>query len=387
MSIYRSILEEDLDLGGVLDNNNSVEIQQIEDIVGDQDANACEQDCAQAAEFGPSDGVDDIMDESFIAIAEAQMNMNKIMQAIAIYEVNEAASGREIIYEAGSIKAFFVKAKNWVVNFFKKVWQVLKRYAANISSVFHTNKGFAEKYSKQIEEGFAAYSKDHKSDNKLKMYTYKNLDKVMKDSKWKACMNFVSPYMDKAKNWEDGNVTLNQNEVDQKVKEYRSKICGSECDAADFREKLKVYVCGSDEKKEGLMPAADVIAALKSGEAVNTCKKTMDEAQKDYKAAIKSLNKLEKDFTKQSNSSDKKEAKKGNTQLTICIRMVNLLEQCLTATQVARAVILSAARGRIAQARVYGQAYVAAANKANPKYRGFQKESAGYGFLSDIDLV
>ena len=270
MSIYRSILEEDLDLGGVLDDNNSVEIQQIEDIVGDQDANACEQDCAQAAEFGPSDGVDDIMDESFIAIAEAQMNMNKIMQAIAIYEVNEAAAGREVVYEAGSIKAFFTKAKNWVVNFFKKVWQVLKRYAANIGSAFHTNKGFAEKYAKQIEEGEAAYRKDRGDNNKLKMYSYEGLDKFLEKDSWNSCMNEVNPYINRAKNYEKGGETITTDTIEEVVGKYRKSICGETCSAEDFRNKLKEKVCGSSEKQEGFMDAKKVIAALTSGKSIKT---------------------------------------------------------------------------------------------------------------------
>lgn len=379
MSIYRSILEEDLDLGGVLDDNNSVEIQQIEDIVGDQDANACEQDCAQAAEFGPSDGVDDIMDESFIAIAEAQMNMNKIMQAIAIYEVNEAAAGREVVYEAGSIKAFFTKAKNWVVNFFKKVWQVLKRYAANIGSAFHTNKGFAEKYAKQIEEGEAAYRKDRGDNNKLKMYSYEGLDKFLEKDSWNSCMNEVNPYINRAKNYEKGGETITTDTIEEVVGKYRKSICGETCSAEDFRNKLKEKVCGSSEKQEGFMDYKKVIAALTSGKSIKAANTSMKEAQKEYKGAIQALNKLERSF----NSKNDPE----NIEFANCVRLVNMLEKCLSTTQVARAVILSAARGRIAQARVYGQAYVAAANKANPKYRGFQKESAGYGFLSDIDLV
>ena len=40
MSIYRTFLEEDLELGGVLDDDNSIELKQIEDVVNDQDANA-----------------------------------------------------------------------------------------------------------------------------------------------------------------------------------------------------------------------------------------------------------------------------------------------------------------------------------------------------------
>ena len=146
MSFYRSFLEEEMDTP-ILDDNNSPEIKEIEDIVNDQDANAEEQDDAQAAEFGPDDGVDDILDESYIAIAEAEGEFNKIVMSIGIHELNETVAGREVIYEAVDIKGYIKKAKDWVVSFFKKVWSVLQRYAHNIASVFKTNKGFADKYS------------------------------------------------------------------------------------------------------------------------------------------------------------------------------------------------------------------------------------------------
>ena len=64
MGIYRSILEEDETLGGVLDDDNNMDMAEIDKVVDDHDANADEQTEAQDAEFGPTDGVDDIMDET-----------------------------------------------------------------------------------------------------------------------------------------------------------------------------------------------------------------------------------------------------------------------------------------------------------------------------------
>ena len=377
MSVYRSILEEDLDLGGVLDDDNSVELQQIEDIVADQDANADEQDDAQAAEFGPSDGVDDILDETYMAIAESDMNFNKIMQAIGIYELSESAAGRDVIYEAGSIKSFFKRAKEAIVKFFGKVWQTLKRFAANIGSAFRTNSSFAKKYAKQIEAGYTAYW-NNKDARKLKGYTFDGLDKFLGDISEDALKGEIGTAMDSVS---DADKNMSADDYEAKVRKYREKLCGTACSADDFRETLRTKLYGSKEKKEYRMSAADVIAALdKDGKkAVEDCKKAMDGAKKEYSKAIQKLNKLERSAGKGENPD--------NAVVSACIRKVDMLKKALAATQVARATMLSASRARMAQARMYGQAYVAASNRANPKYKGFQKESASYGFLSDIELV
>ena len=391
MSIYRTFLEEDLELGGVLDDDNSIELKQIEDVVNDQDANAFEQDEAQAAEFGTSYGEDEIVDpeeivdESFIAIAEAEMNYNKIMMAVGIHEISETAAGREVIYEAADIKGYLKRAKDWVVSFFKKVWQVLKRVAANIASTFRTNKGLADKYAKQIKDGEAAYK--NRDNNKMKMYTYENLDKLMDSDKWNGikAMNAVS--LNSIKGGLETTQALSTDFAYNTARKYRAAICGTECDAGEFREKLHDYVCGGSEKKEGYMSADSIITILKNGKEIKNAKKAMDGAQKEYKDAIKKLNELEKKFSRQANDKDAGKAAAGNQKMETCVRMTDAVKQILTATQVARATILSAARARMGQARAYAHAYIYAANKSNPNYKGFQKESAEYGFLSNLELL
>ena len=369
MSVYRSILEEDLELGGVLDDDNSVELQQIEDIVADQDANADEQDDAQAAEFGPSDGVDDILDESYLAIAEADMNFNKIMQAIGVFELNESAAGREIVYEATSVKQFFGKAKTWVVNFFKKVWDVLKRFAANISSTFRTNSGFVKKYSKQIEEGYKAYSSRNK-ENKMKMYPFKNLDGFISKFSSRSSLTGIL-----GQGLAAINTKMTADDVDSTIRNYRKELCGKACSGDEFRGELKDYLYGT--KETGLMSASDVIKILgtENKKGVDEAKKAMDDAKKQYREAIKKLGEMEKKYSSE-NATD---------NMSAAIRKTDMIKQALSATQVARATMLSAVRARISQARMYGQAYVYAMNRS--AHKGFQKESASYGFLSDIELV
>ena len=159
MSLYRTILEEEMEVP-ILDDENSPEIKEIEDVVADQDANAFEQDEAQEAEFGTGmggPGPEDALDEMCMAIAECQMADNEIMMSIGIMEASKMGRTGTVIYEAVDIKGFF-----------KKVWQVLQRYFQNISATFRTNKSFLAKFKKQITEGEKHY------DGELKGYKFPN---------------------------------------------------------------------------------------------------------------------------------------------------------------------------------------------------------------------
>lgn len=385
MSFYRTFLEEELDTP-ILDDNNSPEIKEIEDIVNDQDANAEEQDDAQAAEFGPDDGVDDILDESYIAIAEAEGEFNKIVMSIGIHELNETVAGREVIYEAVDIKGYIKKAKDWVVSFFKKVWSVLQRYAHNIASVFKTNKGFADKYSTQITNGFQNYKDNRNRKIDLKGYPYPKaaFDDIATSDKWKNTSK--APEMEKvtklaeqiANDAKNGNstVTIDTDGVEARVGDYRKYILGSDCSANEFADKLLNKMRGASEKTKEPMDPKYVIEILKFDQT-KEINKAIKASKEDYKKVIANLNSIERKL--------KGEKETDSKALGNVIRLIDCFKKILSTTQVARGVVLKAIRGRAMQARAFGQAYVAASNK--DKYRGFQKESAEYGFLSNLNLV
>lgn len=381
MSFYRSFLEEDIETP-ILDDNNSPEIKEIEDIVNDQDANAEEQDDAQEAEFGPSEGVDDILDETYMAIAEAENEFNQITMAIGLKELSEAVNGREMIYEAPDIKGYLTKAKNWVVSFFKKVWSVLKRFAANLASVFKTNKGFANKYESQIKEGYNLFKK---SKNELTGYEYPKaaFDGMLKDSKWKtssAGMKNIRGYVSKIASWKDddkSSVAFSADDASSLLAGHRKYLAGKECSANELANTILSKLRGGNEKKKMYMDPAYVIEILKF-DGMKDINSAIKESRKEYKEAISNLNSIEKSLK---GSDDKKASEK----LGAVYRLTDCFKSILSATQVARNAMLKAVHGRSIQARIYGQAYVAAVNKNT--HRGFQKESSEYGFLSNLQLV
>lgn len=384
MAIYRSFLEEDLELGGVIDDDNCVELKQIEDAIADSDANADEQDCAQAAEFGCSDGVDDILDEMSYAIAENEMNNNKIMMAIGVYELNESVNGRTIVYEAADIKTFIDRVKTKIVNFFKKVWAALKKAGGMVAAAFKTNKAFVTKYEKQIRSGATAYAASHKGDNRLTGYGFDGLQGYLSSGTFGSAADFASKYFAKAKNWNDNEIEGlgSAEQMAGEVRKYREKLCGTACDAGEFREKMKDHLYGDKEKM--VMGADTVINALKSGDVVKRVAVAMDNSKKEFKDCIKMVDNLSKSFEKtDKKEKDEVESGKNNDAMSACVRLSSFLDQCLVATQVARAAVISASRAYMMQARKYAMAYVSAAGGTKAK-----NESANpYGFLAGLDLT
>lgn len=399
MSLYRTILEEDQEIP-ILDDDNSPEIKEIEDVVADQDANAFEQDEAQEAEFGTGmggPGPEDALDEMCMAIAECQMADNEIMMSIGIMEASKLGRTGQIIYEAVDVKGFFKKIKDWVVKFFKKVWQVLQRYFQNISATFRTNKSFLTKFKKQIIDGEKLYDGD------LKGYKYPNFspDSAKGNGDNVGMKALDGEYSTKAADLKTmsgkGKTAQTADEVETYLNNLRGRMLGSNgaIEAGDFREKCMNYfhngsADNDDGKEEWKMPAGDVIAWLeaKAKTSIKKAKTALDKSKTECKNEIKKIGNLEKSLSNKTYKGDDNAENTGDAEkLKIVQNYKTVMQGTLAATQVYRACLLTACRQAMIQARIYGNAYVYAANKKNPKYKGFQDESAGYGYLSSVSLV
>lgn len=385
MGIYRTLLEEEVP--HITDNNDTDEqMKELIDVVEDQDANEAEQDRAQEAEFAePGTQADELLGESWMAIYEFETGTNEIMQAIGVHELAEASSGREFLMEAPDIKGFFKSVKDKVVAFFKKVWQVIQRWAGNLRAVFTTNKKFGEKYGSAMATGLERLKKDKKE---LKGYSFDGLgtgfaSKVT--TKGKDAVGAISNAInvDAIKN-SDRSAEF----YDDLLNVLRGKLCGQPggVSAGDYSKKLHDHLFGGPEPTKMWMDPktiGDILADKKDDmKAVN---EFMKESKTQMKKCIEELNKAEREASKaESNETDSMKEKRMATQ-TQLTRAVGSMRQILTATQIWRSHVLQAIRARAVQARRYGMAYVAAAGRE--KHKGFQKESTEYGFLGSLGLV
>ena len=386
MGIYRTLLEEEVP--HLDDNNNPDEqIKELIDTIEDQDANEAEQDRAQEAEFAePGTSADELLGESWMAIYEMESGMNTIMQALAVHELNEAANGREFLMEGPDIKGFFKSVKDKVVAFFKKVWSVIQRWAGNLRAAFTSGKKFAEKYASQMRTGHDIMEKD-KTRKDMKGYEFSGLTEAKNTaagSKDTAVTDLKAKFGENL----DGSSEVSAEDAEALVDAYRGKLCGGSgsVSAADYSKKLKEHLYGADEAKAMLMKVDDVISTLQDKKNdLKTVNDFMKESKKQMKSVLDTLTKAERKAgtAEKDETKDAATARMGKqTQLT---RAINCMRQMLSVTQAWRSQTLGAIRARYVQARRYGMAYVAAANR--DKHKGFRKESTEYGFLGNLGLV
>lgn len=404
MSLYRAILEED-EVNGVIDttSDGAPELKEIEDVVANFDANEYEQTEAQDADFGSSDDPAEgeaLLDETMIIIGEAQMWDNQIMQAIGIREVNALYEGKntDMLYEGvDDIKAFFKKIKDWVVSFFKKVWQVMKRYFANLSACVRTNSSFLKKYGSKLDDGAKAYwDGTHKME--LKGYPWTKMKSSI-DSVSSKENSIIKAIVDAQKETvkqlrsDDSSVAVGaykDSTADTVAKEVDAlrgmTVEENMVESGDYREKLMTYFRGAEEKSDYHMTGKEIRDALDTNtkKAVKKAKENLNKSKTEMKQQITALNNMEKTLQSKENNSKEKDSGRSD-KLKAVINYKNLMQGILTMMQVYRSAFLTGCRQYINQARIYGNAYIAAYNKGDKKYKGFQSESAG--FLSNVELV
>ena len=383
MGIYRSLLEEEITH---LDDNNDTneQIEDLMDALDDHDANEAEQERAQAAEFEePGTPAEELLGESWMAIYEFEQAHANLMQAIGVHEISEAAMGREVLWEAPDIKGFFTNIKNKIVEFFKKVWSVVQRWAGNLNALFSTNKRLLEKFGSKIDDGFKLKDKIKKQP---KGYSFEGFDKIAVSkedvaAKVEEVGKFAVSNLDKFENGTYEATTAE--DVESALKTIRKSYGVDDASSSDFASKLKEKMYGSKEPSSMWMDPKtikDVLADKKNYKS--GIKKLMEGVKKQSKDAISKIDKMEKSVkSKMSKDSDNTNS---NKLIMECNRYVEFHRGVLTATQVYRTQYLHAMNALCRQARKYAMVYIAAANK--DKHKGFG-ESTDYGFIGRLNLV
>lgn len=371
MGIYRTLLEDNVNILDS-DNDGSKEMKELMGEIDNAEINASEVENAAEAEFGDGESVSDIMDESYMIIAESEMAWNEVMQAIGIREADYARRGVEVIYEAPDIKGFFKKAKDKIVETFKKIWEVIQRWAKNVMATVTLNKKFAEKYATQIAEGEKIYNRD-KSIKRIDGYSFAGLDAGIK----MFTVEFVSEkaFNDVNKNDDKEVTTADAKEI---VNALRKKMSGSS-GQGDFRDNVLKMLRGSDDKGKTHMTASEVIDILTDKDnARKTVKDAATQMKKEMKAALRELESTEKAA---------KQDKDGKAMTAAAIA-ISLTKQLIAVSSIFRSALLSCISQRKRQARKFGNLYVRISNKNDKKgfHKGY-KESSEYGFLGSLNLV
>lgn len=387
MGIYRTLLEEEVP--HITEDDTNVDIKEIEDIVDDHDANEAEQQDAQDAAFGPDGGVDDIMDESAMAIWEFQVGQNQIMQTIGMHELNEAVNGREFIFEAADIKGFFASAKKKVIDFFKRIWNVLQKWAGNLAATIASNKKLVEKYADKIKSGAEKVDKNQS----IKGYMFAALDGEVGDIKKKEARGIdkvTQPARDLSNATADNILDFDSgaDEFDRQLKEIRGMLCGAESvDSSEFSAKLREHLFGSKEP-EDLKLGGDKLKADKIIENLRdvhddtkAVKEFMKTTKDQFNKVLNNLKTLEKAVNSGEDGVEK------NKKMSACVRLNNFTTSCLTIMQTWRTGVLQAINARARQSRKVAMAYIRAENGATYSNKSQTPKSESYGFLGAYNLI
>lgn len=131
-------------------NDIGVDLDQVEKDIAGPDGIEAHRDEIESAEEGM---IGDPVEEAFNIMYESEYNYNQIMRCIGIHELNEAAYGRDFIFEAADIKGFFTKVKEFFVSMFKKITDVTKTVLSKLDFQVKADKKFVTKYKKEIDGG------------------------------------------------------------------------------------------------------------------------------------------------------------------------------------------------------------------------------------------
>ena len=233
----------------------------------------------------------------YMLVAEAEENMNSIMKAVGIYELNVLeATGEEVVYEANNAGSFFDKIKD----FFKMIWEkivaVFKKFFAMIDSWVKSDKDFVKKYGKELR------SKTSTKDFEFKGYKF-TLDKLgVKEAvnATKGVFGGIIPGYDNqqaadnlTKMSEDfAHIDAEYDKKDDYIEKARGAIIGgASLTSNEFNEELFMkFRNGEDSKSDyTLSDLGGINDILKTIEDTSKTKKAAEDEYKEIKKVMEKL--------------------------------------------------------------------------------------------------
>lgn len=347
MGIYSSrFLESAIDDSFNTPGDIGIDLKQVEeDIAGHGGIAAHEPEIDDAVEGV----VGDPLEEAFMIMFESEYNYNQIMEAVGMYELQEASCGREVIYESVNIKGFFQKVKEWLVNLFKSIAKAFKSIIDKISSAFRSDKAFVSKYKDSIQRGAAAMKN---SNNWPEGYNIKLDTSKLEEANGliKDIESDTKTALDKLKN---SKIDIDMSDFSAESgraldKEVLSGFCGSEVDTiSDMVKKLTEECIGKKRSLKGVWGADDVIRILEGDNEVKKIKEIFEKLKKAVNAAMKATSDFEKAALK--NSSDY-QTPTANI-MVICDFNIKRMKTVLNASNASANVFVKAAKMKRSQAR------------------------------------
>lgn len=397
MAIYRAMLEDSIN---DLDTNNdgAKETKELMDVIDKQEINAQEVEDAQDAEFGPDD-VDDILDETVIAIAESYTGYYAIIESLAIAELHEAARSNERgEVRGGRVSEEFDKnTKKGVISAMKqrlaalctRIISSINKLLTALKRVFFDNHAlYAELAGKKILKGGSRGMLE------VKGYPYDGLDKALKGfNKDMVTSSVVYKKVNSGKAVSDSDIAGDYSRIFGGIMDV-----GNAESPRTYKKALIQALRGADKPVMVKMSAEDVLKILKNSKAdYQLISNTAKLIKSEFKSAIKAIDSWASRGGEARGNAREGDARGGESGLS-ANAVAKAMNRYIDFVAAARAAIVKASADRARQARKLAHKYWRAGLGKDVDVRGREargaemRESAiensfKYGYLSNLNLI
>ena len=327
---------------------------------------------------------EDAIEESYMAIAEMQYTWNSILENLAFNEMANIMDPNVVLEGAGDT---LKKMGESIKGFFKKIWDVVQRWAANVSSTFTTDKTFVNKYAGKIRAGYTKYYSD-KSIDRIQGYPYTGFEEVINIDSFESTIKPIGSEentnggfdFDTIANYNDFRTISSMTDFDDRVEATKNRLKNFNKDA------LLKKIRGSEDKIDLYLKPDGIIEFLgaDNGKLKKSINKIAASTKNSFNKTIKALNKLELAAGKAKSENDAQQ-ETNNSAAKRYMVIAELLKEMVSAGQVYRSCVISCINGMRKQYRSAANLYVRLANK--DKYKGFQSESSINKTYSNLNLI
>lgn len=319
------------------------------------------------------------LEGAYAIVAESEANYNAIMQAVGVAELAVYEStGYEMVYEAGDVKGFFGKVKEFFTNLLEKIRGLFKKFFAMFDSHVKNDKDFVNKYKKHL---LSVNTRNFK----YKGFNF-TLDAV-DVNKADSAIDSVIPSGSTS-----GNVASLQSEIAKSenrvelVEKMRGKAIGeSSLEAGEFTKELfKKLRSGEDSKEEmDNISVTDQLMAISENSGLKkAAEKQFKDLEKSIREAIKTVEKSQNELLKGiPDKSDKDATELRAAQIKVASNHMTNLKDKLAILQVVNGAKLTAIKDCNRQAK----AICVALMNYKPKNESTSFTNEG-GFLAGVTI-
>ncbi len=236
------------------------------------------------------DPVSDPVSECYAIMFEEEYNYNSIMQAIGMYELSEAARGRDVIFEAVDVKAYITKAWEWLKGIATKVAEAFMRLIGDMKVKLTGSNKFATEHEAEIKAGWS------KLDCEINDIDLKQL--AIQTKKNTRLDNLVSLAKDKNKD-NMGDSPADEDETNEFDLDNAKTICGFEISTTDvskLADEMKAKIIGEkvNIKNAKNTTAESVIESMKTSREFKMMNDLYKSSKDYYTGLMSQMNILEK---------------------------------------------------------------------------------------------